>query len=254
MLATLFLAAACDAPTSSAVAEKDEKHFQRGQRLLREGRQAEALAAFLKVIEKRPDAAESHLEAGILYQQHVGDPVASIYHLRRYRDLQPETPEAEKAKQMIESARKDFARSLPGQPYNSAIDRLDLLEMLEVAREENQELKRQLAALRQQQSAPAAPRSSSPASSTTRIDFQSTPRTSAPSAPRSSASSQLATSGQAPTADTRQYTVVTGDTLTRISTKVYGNSGRWQDIFEANRDQLPNPNALRVGQQLRIPE
>ncbi len=151
LLTALFIASGCDNVSSGVVAEKDEKHYQRGQRLLREGRAAEALAAFLKVIEKRPDAAESHLEAGILYQQHIGDPVASIYHLRRYIELRPDSPEAEKAAQLIETARKDFARSLPGQPYNSAIDRLDLLEMLENARAENQELKRQLAALRQSQ-------------------------------------------------------------------------------------------------------
>jgi nucleoid-associated protein YgaU len=50
-----------------------------------------------------------------------------------------------------------------------------------------------------------------------------------------------------------RYTVKTGDTLSRISREVYGTSGRWAEIFEANRDQLPSPNALRPGQVLEIP-
>ena len=49
------------------------------------------------------------------------------------------------------------------------------------------------------------------------------------------------------------YTVVAGDTLTRISEKVYGGPDRWMDIYQANRDTLTGPNALRVGQVLRIP-
>lgn len=237
------------------VAEKEEKQFQRGQRLLREGRQGEALAAFLKVIEKRPDASESHLEAGILYQQHVGDPIASIYHLRRYIEMSPDTAEAEKAQQMIETARKDFARSLPGQPYNSAIDRIDLLEMLDHARAENDQLKAQLAELRRNASPPPAPVQGSEPSS--RIRYESSQRTtgaapSAPPAPTNASTARETT--PPPPARQTQYTVVAGDTLTRISTKVYGDSGRWQDIFAANRDLLPNPNALRVGQTLKIPE
>lgn len=52
----------------------------------------------------------------------------------------------------------------------------------------------------------------------------------------------------------RTYTVVSGDTLTRISGKVYGTGSRWNEIFEANRDVLPNENSIKIGMQLRIPE
>ncbi|MBK1857288.1 LysM peptidoglycan-binding domain-containing protein [Cerasicoccus arenae] len=241
----------CDSQSGGVVNETDEKHFQRGQRLLREGRQGEALSAFLKVIEKRPDAPESHLEAGILYQQHIGDPVASIYHLRRYIELEPATPEAEKAKQMIESARKDFARQLPGQPYDSAMDRLDLLEMLEAVREENQDLKRQLATLRQS----VASQAGSGQDAASRVAYSPSQRSGSTTTQRTPTNTATNSTQRSPAnGTTRQYTVVTGDTLTRISTKVYGESGRWQDIFQANRDLLPNPNALQVGQNLKIPE
>lgn len=49
------------------------------------------------------------------------------------------------------------------------------------------------------------------------------------------------------------YTVEQGDSLSAISSKVYGSANRWQEIFEANRDQLDDPDLIRAGQVLRIP-
>jgi nucleoid-associated protein YgaU len=50
------------------------------------------------------------------------------------------------------------------------------------------------------------------------------------------------------------YTVQTGDVLGTISQAVYGTSKSWRKIFDANRDQLADANALTVGMVLRIPE
>jgi nucleoid-associated protein YgaU len=52
---------------------------------------------------------------------------------------------------------------------------------------------------------------------------------------------------------TRTYTVEAGDSLSAIALSVYGNAGRWPEIFEANKDQLSNPNLIYPGQELRIP-
>ncbi len=51
----------------------------------------------------------------------------------------------------------------------------------------------------------------------------------------------------------RTYVVQRGDTLGVISRKVYGTSGRYLDIYNANRDQLSSPNNVSVGQTLIIP-
>jgi len=48
------------------------------------------------------------------------------------------------------------------------------------------------------------------------------------------------------------YTVQSGDNLGGISLKVYGTSQRWREIFDLNRDILPSPATLRVGQHLKI--
>ena len=50
-----------------------------------------------------------------------------------------------------------------------------------------------------------------------------------------------------------RYTVVKGDTLSHIAKHFYGKAGKWPDIYEANRDQLDNPDRIKPGQVLKIP-
>jgi nucleoid-associated protein YgaU len=49
------------------------------------------------------------------------------------------------------------------------------------------------------------------------------------------------------------YTVVKGDTLSHIAKHFYGKASQWHAIFDANRDQLDNPDKIRPGQVLKIP-
>lgn len=56
----------------------------------------------------------------------------------------------------------------------------------------------------------------------------------------------------APTA-AQTYTVTAGDTLSKISKHFYGNANAYMKIFEANKDQLKDPNVIKPGQVLKIP-
>ena len=49
------------------------------------------------------------------------------------------------------------------------------------------------------------------------------------------------------------YTVQKGDSLSRIAKRELGSYNLWNVIYEANRDQLSNPNVIRPGQVLTIP-
>jgi nucleoid-associated protein YgaU len=49
------------------------------------------------------------------------------------------------------------------------------------------------------------------------------------------------------------YTVQKGDTLSHIAKAHYGRASKWQAIFEANRDQLDDPDRIQPGQVLKIP-
>ena len=51
----------------------------------------------------------------------------------------------------------------------------------------------------------------------------------------------------------RTYTVVSGDSLSKIAKHFYGSANRWKQIFEANRDQLDDPDLIKPGQVLKIP-
>jgi nucleoid-associated protein YgaU len=49
------------------------------------------------------------------------------------------------------------------------------------------------------------------------------------------------------------YTVKPGDTLSKISKQFYGNANEYMRIFNANKDQLTDPNKISIGQELKIP-
>ncbi len=73
-----------------------------------------------------------------------------------------------------------------------------------------------------------------------------------------SAEAQTGRGGPAPAqssaAGQRTHEVVSGDTLSSIAKKYYGSAGEYMKIFNANRDILNDPDKIRPGQKLRIPE
>jgi len=62
---------------------------------------------------------------------------------------------------------------------------------------------------------------------------------------------QMTVSVAAPAA--RFYTVVKGDTLSKIAKEFYGNANEYMRIFEANKPMLTHPDKIYPGQCLRIP-
>jgi nucleoid-associated protein YgaU len=61
------------------------------------------------------------------------------------------------------------------------------------------------------------------------------------------------TGGGETAADPRTYTVKPGDTLSGIAKDQLGNASAYTKIFEANRDQLNDPDKIKPGQVLKIP-
>jgi len=59
------------------------------------------------------------------------------------------------------------------------------------------------------------------------------------------------TGAAAPSAKT--YTVKSGDTLSKIAKEHLGDANAYMKIFDANRDQLKNPDLIKPGQVLKIP-
>lgn len=51
-----------------------------------------------------------------------------------------------------------------------------------------------------------------------------------------------------------EHTVVSGDNLSAIAKKYYGDENKWRDIYNANKETIgDNPSAIRVGMVLKLP-
>jgi tetratricopeptide (TPR) repeat protein len=261
----LLAAAGCDRPESLPfAAETDEPNFRRGQQLVKTGREQEALAAYLKVIEKRgEDAPESHLEAGLIYQQHIKDPLAAIYYFRKYLELKPNSPQSELVRQRIDAATRDFARTLPAQPFESTMEKADLTELVDKLQRENNQLKEELAAARAAPPAGGAPSAAGETPAARDDNVPAAPAEVEPAVitirthPASPANRGAAAAGSRPPAGAvaagRRHTVGPGDTLMKIAQHYYGSRSRWRDIFNANRDVMKSESSLKPGMELKIP-
>ncbi|HAV12422.1 MAG TPA: hypothetical protein DCX06_02845 [Opitutae bacterium] len=243
------LLSGCAPSDVEIVSETDEKQYQLAQDYKSQGRMEEALSAFHRVIDARRDSPESHFEAGYIYLEALKDPVRAIYHFDRYLQFKPNSPQATQVRQLIETAQKEFARQLPAQPYQGELDRIDLMELVKNLKQENDSLKRDLIAaetrVKQLETALGQGR---------RVTTAQTPQTAAVQQPVTVQTQQtrpMATPN--PASVPRSHIVQSGDTLSTISSRYYGTPSRWIDIYQANRDRLRSENALKVGQELRIP-
>ena len=58
----------------------------------------------------------------------------------------------------------------------------------------------------------------------------------------------------ATTTGAKTYTVKPDETLSEIAQRVLGTARRWEELFELNRSILSDPNAIRAGMELRLPD
>ena len=59
--------------------------------------------------------------------------------------------------------------------------------------------------------------------------------------------------GMTAASEHRTHEVASGDTLSALAKRYYGDASKYNRIFEANRDQLNDPDKIKVGQRLKIP-
>jgi len=241
-------------------AEMDEPHFRRGLQMKKSEKYNVAQEAFLKVISKRgDDAPESHLEVGAIYLDHIKDPFAAMYHLKKYRELKPNGANRDAVSDQIERAEKEIIRRVMqrvGSPVQRQLNELDYEDRIESLQAENATLRSGIVSLRQQlaeQSRTSSPVAAipsgnrGPSSSAAVRPVQTAPVQVIPNrAPDRAPVSPPAASG-------RTYVVERGDTLYKISIRFYGTGRRWQEIYELNRDRLQSPEAVAVGVELRLP-
>jgi nucleoid-associated protein YgaU len=80
----------------------------------------------------------------------------------------------------------------------------------------------------------------------------------APAAPRKADFSNVkagsSSTAPPPAPQEQWYTVTAGDSLSKIAKRYYGDAQQWRRIYDANREQVKNPDLIHPGQKLRIPD
>lgn len=64
----------------------------------------------------------------------------------------------------------------------------------------------------------------------------------------------VSSAASAPRALPSTYTVLQGDNLSKIAKRLYGKASAWRKLFEANSDQIKDPDLIHPGQVLKVPE
>lgn len=235
LFTVLITLTGCDKDTGSIEArEEKDPNVLSGQEFMEQGDYDAAIAEFTRAMEQEPLMARPHLDLAIIYQQYKVNYIHAIYHYDRYLELRPDAEKAE----FINEQKLKVAQALANTLINNSPEVKKVVQERNTLIQQNNELKRQLAASLKRNTSPAPVASSSGQTVT-----QTVPKVSKPVAEQSAASDQKH----------QVYHVVGGDTLTKISTKFYGDAGKWDIIYEANKDMMRSPGDLKVGQTIVIP-
>ena len=199
--------------------EARDRHLRRAEAAKHAQDIDRAIELCEKALERRPNLALAHRELGLMLDNYRQDYVPALYHYQRYLQLRPDSPNRADIESLIQHCRVSFAAQIAESPD-------ELKRNLQARDARIRALEREVFALRAAASAAAPP---------------------APDLAAAPASAPAATAAQV-------HVVQAGENLGAISTRYYGTPSRWKDIFNANRDKVPDANNVRVGTRLDIPK
>ena len=274
VIAVLTLAAGlagCDLLTVSQTGRK----IREGNEAVLRGEFPRAVQHYEAALDGTMLSAEAHYRLGLVYEDQMKNQVGALHHFERYLELAPQGQFATDVKGYVDRLRLVIVSSLAEGTVLPAREASRL-------KNENLELREKLAELRKEKpvAARAVPKATpvpQPAL-TPRLVVAATPpplpraevpepevRRAVPVAPAVPVAAQAAvpatpvaaaaTATPVPTpTGPRSHTVVSGDTLAKMSRVYYGNPGEWPKILEANKATLDDPKKLQPGMVLVIPE
>src|SRR5437868_14391811 len=180
---------------------------------------ARAINLYEAALDDSPRCAEIHYKLALIYDDKLNDPVSALHHFRRCLALSPNGAHANDVKNSIKRDEVAVLTTLSG---DSVVTRAEAARL----RNENLDLRKQLEAR----------------SGTWRSALD-----------KSQTSAARSKKNASKKGGSRTYVVQSGDTLASISRKFYKSSARWEKILDANKENIPNPAKLKVGQTLIIP-
>jgi len=286
--ATLVLSG-CDMASKQEEQYDDTRnpHYRQAEQDMDNNNPTAAANDYEMALGANPKLAGAHYQLGIIYGEKLQDPIGAIFHFKRYLELAPNSDQADKVKDLIDKQSQTFAAGLSNSPAQSAddyaklqADNAALKKQVDDAAHTITQLQIQLAEAGKHHPAVAdtAPPTSAPApapASTPPASFvadNNAPSAAAPSPapaappaappappralPLDAPNPNIATA--APGADagpSRSYTVVKGDSLWKIASKMYPHDTKngVDKIQEANKDAIGG-KPLKIGQVLIIPQ
>ena len=216
---------------------------------------------FLYVCPKSPLA---HFELASVYADNLDDPFRAMYHYEKYLELSPNSADAADIKKFSAACRKrifeKFSKDYQSDEATKAIAKAELYkkqrdEYVEYANKlqaQNKTMKEMIRKGKVHHEVSVRPlRTAENVTTGEKPEITEDVAKPAEDAPATAAKPQPATAKPAGTA--REYTVVSGDSLHKISRKMYGSSKHWRKIQAANPGKVGAQGQVRVGVTLTIP-
>lgn len=256
----VLLAVGCGQQGSTRSGDATQNpYFQKAKKFQEVRDYKSAAEYFQKAIDADPALASAHLELGLICDDKLSDPIAAIYHYRRFLELRPDSSQKQLVQDFIERAKLSLAAKLPQSPIVDPGEMTRLQTEKAALIQENAMLKKQLAGL---DKLPPAAAIAIPARATVlEVERISAPVTAVaaptPTAPPASApvmaTAAPVTSPVAESSRGRTHVVQKGETLQSLALHYYGTRSAWDKIYQANRSGMPSKDQLKIGQQLVIP-
>jgi tetratricopeptide (TPR) repeat protein len=259
LMVMLAVSTACErsTPMSDATAEQEVNYLR--AKKLDEQQDFQAAAEFYKkTLSVNPDFAKAHLELGLLSDEKLGDPIAAIYHYRRYLELRPDSEKRQLVEDFIERAKLSLVAKLPQSPVVDSGELARLQNDKAALLQENATLRSRVAELEKAATVAATSVAEPPTATVASVPVPvsvatpnpvSTPNIVMAAGPVTS----LGEPSPAEPSRAHTYLVQKGDTLQSLALRYYGTRSAWEKIYQANRSGLPSKDQLKVGQQLVIP-
>jgi len=220
-------------------------YYIQGIKHRRQSEYAEAAAGFEKCLRLSPQSAEAHLQLGMLYEDHLLEPVRALYHYKAYLRKRPggrNAGVAEKSAKRLEQKLAGEWGALYGvesrteepearmQQLQDEKKRLEeqksfLLQKLRRINAKLVEARQTVSKLRSERLKAAAEKMQPSASGTS---YENEERVTT-------------------------YVVEKGDTLISIARRMYDDGALWDELRDFNKSTLDGRTTLRVGEKLSIP-
>lgn len=260
VLAAALLLPGCDLLTIT----QSNRGIRDGNDAVSRGEFQKAVEYYEKALDGTMLTAEAQYRLGLLYEDKLKNEVAALHHFERYLELAPQGQFATDVKGSVERLRLVITSRMA---EGAVVPAREVTRL----KNENLQLREELQGLRSQQPVKGRGAATRPTPPPGRLAVsrgtppplppeaapQPTPeiRRALPVAVAASPGVPSAVPAQpaAAPAEPTSYTVVSGDTLSKISRKHYGRSSDWQKIADANKETLPDPTKLKPGMVLTIP-